>query len=100
MIPNLITENRERIAELCRRYQVRELSLFGSTARGEAGAESDVDLLVEFEPWAEIGFLTLARLQRELSEIVRRPVDLVPKQGLKAAIRQSVLSEAELLYAA
>jgi predicted nucleotidyltransferase len=76
------------------------LSLFGSTARGDFNDNSDVDLLVEFEPEAEVGFLTLSHLQRELASIIQRPVDLVPKLGLKPLIKQSVLAEAELLYAA
>ena len=74
--------------------------VFGSALRGDFNAESDVDFLVEFEADAPIGFLTLSRLQQELSAIIRRPVDVVPKQGLKPKIRQSVLAEAERFYAA
>lgn len=90
----------DRIAELCRQYQVRELALFGSALRDDFGPESDVDLLVEFDPSAQVGFLTLARLQRELSALFQRTVDLVPKRGLKPQIRQSVLESAEVIYAA
>jgi len=90
----------EKIRMLCRRYRVRELALFGSALRDDFEAESDVDLLVEFEPEAQVGFMTLARMQRELSDILHRPVDLVPKGGLKPKIRQAVLSSAEVLYAA
>lgn len=90
----------EALAALCRRYSVRELSVFGSAARGESTPESDVDLLVEFEPQAHVGFLTLARMSRELSELLGRKVDLVPKGGLKPLIRNEILSEAEVLFAA
>ncbi|HEY66697.1 MAG TPA: nucleotidyltransferase family protein [Thermoflexia bacterium] len=90
----------EKIRMLCRRYRVRELALFGSALRDDFEAESDVDLLVEFEPEAQVGFMTLARMQRELSDVLHRPVDLVPKGGLKPKIRQAVLSSAEVLYAA
>ena len=90
----------EKIRMLCRRYRVRELALFGSALSDDFEAESDVDLLVEFEPEAQVGFMTLARMQRELSDILHRPVDLVPKGGLKPKIRQAVLSSAEVLYAA
>jgi len=90
----------EKIEEVCRRYQVRELSLFGSALRGDIKSQSDIDLLVEFEPEAQVGFTTLAGMQRELSAILRRRVDLVPKAGLKPRIRQAVLSSAEVLYAA
>ena len=90
----------EEIKMLCQRYRVRELALFGSALRDDFDASSDVDLLVEFEPEAQVGFMTLARMQRELSAILHRQVDLVPKGGLKPRIRQAVLSSAEVLYAA
>ena len=90
----------DRIAELCRQYQVRELALFGSVLRDDFGTDSDIDFLVEFEPSAQIGFMTLGRLQAELSELFHRAVDLVPKRGLKPVIRQSVLESAEVVYAA
>jgi predicted nucleotidyltransferase len=90
----------EEIKMLCQRYRVRELALFGSALRHDFDVSSDVDLLVEFEPEAQVGFMTLARMQRELSAILHRQVDLVPKGGLKPRIRQAVLSSAEVLYAA
>ena len=97
--PNLVLDI-EPVRELCRRYRVRELALFGSAVREDFSAASDVDILVEFEPDAEVGFITLSRMQRELSAILHRRVDLVPKNGLKPQIRESVLSSAEILYAA
>jgi predicted nucleotidyltransferase len=90
----------DSLAELCRRHQVRELSLFGSALREDFGPDSDLDLLVEFEPSAQVGFLTLAKIQRELSALLGRRVDLVPKLGLKSRIRQSVLEGAKVIYAA
>jgi predicted nucleotidyltransferase len=90
----------QEIAELCRRYRVRELSVFGSFLRDDFRQDSDIDLLVEFTPDAEIGFLALARLGRELSGVLHRPVDLVPKAGLKQKIRDEVLSCRKVLYAA
>ena len=90
----------DRLEELCRRYQVRELSLFGSALREDFGPGSDLDLLVEFEPSAQVGFLALAKVQRELSVLLGRRVDLVPKSGLKSRIRQSVLDGAKVIYAA
>ena len=88
------------IEEFCRRYQVRELGMFGSALRSDFSAASDIDLLVEFEPEAQVGFMTLSRMQRELSAILHRKVDLVPKGGLKPIIRRAVLSTAQVLYAA
>ena len=86
------------LSVLCRRYQVREFALFGSTVRGEQREDSDLDFLVEFEPQARVGFLTLSSLSRELSGLLHCPVDLVPKAGLKKAIREQVLAEAEVVY--
>ncbi|HEY0512749.1 MAG TPA: nucleotidyltransferase family protein [Thermoanaerobaculia bacterium] len=91
---------REPLADFCRRNEVRELSLFGSALTSGFGDESDIDLLVTFQPGARVGFLTLARMQRELEELLGRKVDLVPKGGLKPVIRDSVLASARVLYAA
>ncbi len=77
---------------------MQELALFGSAASGIIGSESDIDLLVTFLPEARVGFLTLARMQRELEELFGRKVDLVPKGGLKPVIRDSVLASARVLY--
>jgi predicted nucleotidyltransferase len=90
----------QRIAAVCRLWQVTELSLFGSVLRDDFKPESDVDVLVTFAPEAEIGFLALAKMQRELSGILGRPVDLVPKDGLKPLIRNQVLASAHVVYAA
>lgn len=89
----------DQIAEYCRRNHIRSLSLFGSILRDDFGPDSDADLLVEFEPDAQVGFLALGRMQREFSQLLRRPVDLVPKGGLKPKIRDAVLSTAEVVYA-
>ncbi len=89
----------ELIREICQRYQVGELTLFGSVLRKDFRNDSDVDVLVEFKPDAQIGFLALLRMQRELATVFRHPVDLVPKAGLKPKIRQEVLSTMKVLYA-
>jgi predicted nucleotidyltransferase len=90
----------QELADVCRRYHVRRLALFGSALRDDFRPESDVDVLVEFEPEAHVGFMVLSRLQRELAALLQRPVDVVPRDGLKPLIRESVLSSAEVLYAA
>ena len=87
------------IREICLRYQVGELALFGSVLRKDFRNDSDVDVLVEFKPDAQVGFLALSRMQRELAAIFQRPVDLVSKAGLKPKIRQEVLSNMMVLYA-
>jgi hypothetical protein len=89
----------QQVADLCRRYQVHRLALFGSVLRDDFRFDSDVDILVDFEPAAQVGFVALARLQRELAELLGRPVDLVPRSGLKPVIREDVLASAEEIYA-
>ena len=91
---------KDEIADFCRRNKIRRLSIFGSVLREDFGPDSDVDVLVEFEPGAEIGFVALGRMQRELAALLGRPVDLVPREGLKSRIREAVLSGAEVVYAA
>lgn len=90
----------DAISALCRRYQIRELSLFGSALRDDFKSQSDVDLLVEFDSQAAVGFMALAKMQREFSALLQRNVDLIPKGGLRPKIRQAVLSNAKILYAA
>lgn len=90
----------EELARFCRRYQVHELALFGSMLRQDHRSDSDVDLLVSFQPAVRVTFLTLARMQRELEALLGRKVDLVPKDGLKPVIRDHVLATARELYAA
>ena len=91
---------KKELKEFCRRYQVDRLALFGSVLSQDFRKDSDVDVLVSFEPDAHIGFITLSRMQRELSELFKRPVDLVLMDGLKPVIRDSVLANIEEVYAA
>src|ERR1700722_12321943 len=88
------------LVSLCRSYRVRELSVFGSAARGEMRPDSDVDLPVEFLPDADIDLVDHAGLMLDLTRLLGRNVDLVSKRGLKPLIRTSVLEQARLLYAA
>jgi uncharacterized protein len=89
----------ERITEICRRYQVRELSLFGSAVRGKMDPESDIDVLVEFDPEAKVGTLRFAALNEELESVFGQRIDLVTKLGLKPWVRPHVLGEAMVVYA-
>jgi predicted nucleotidyltransferase len=88
------------LADLCRRYQIRELSLFGSFARGTTNPGSDIDLIVEFEPAARVGLLRFESLSEELEALLGRKVDLVTKRGLKPWVRPHALKEARVIYAA
>ena len=90
----------DKISGFCQRHRISSLSVFGSILRDDFSPGSDIDILVEFQPGAQVGFLALSRMQRELSELLQRPVDLVPRNGLKPRIREAVLSSAEVVYAA
>ncbi|MEW6109236.1 MAG: nucleotidyltransferase family protein [Nitrospirota bacterium] len=90
---------KEKIAEFCRRNHIRKLSLFGSVLHGDFRPDSDIDLLVEFNPAHIPGLFKLARMERELSEIIGKKVDLRTKQELSKYFRDKVLSEAEVQYA-
>lgn len=90
----------DKIADFCRRHHIRRLSIFGSVLREDFRPDSDADVLIEFEPEAQVGFIALSQMQRELSELLQRPVDLVPREGLKPLIREAVLSSSEVVYAA
>lgn len=95
-----ITLDRERIAEFCRRHSIRRLALFGSVLTDRFGPDSDVDVLVEFEPDARIGLLGIARLEIELGEIVGRKTDLRTRADLSRYFRDEVVAQAEEQYAA
>ena len=88
-----------RLSELCQKYGIAELSVFGSVARGDARADSDVDLLYVRVPGNDLGMSYFA-LQDDLEQLFGRPVDLVPKEGLHRVIRDQVLADAQVLYAA
>jgi hypothetical protein len=87
----------EKLAEFCRRHHIRKLSLFGSVVREDFGPESDVDVLVEFEP-AHTPGLAFFAMQRELSELLGRAVDLNTPECLSRYYRDEVLAEAEAQY--
>ena len=89
-----------KLFAVCQRYHVQELSLFGSAARGEMKPGSDLDLLVTFLPGAAIDLVDYASLMLDLAELMGCKVDLVSKRGLKPSIKDSVLRDARLLYAA
>lgn len=93
--------DRETLAALCRRYRIRRLSLFGSTLKGTERPDSDVDLLVEFEPDARPTLLTVARIERELSSLLGgRKVDLRTANDLSRYFRDDVVRTAQVQYEA
>jgi hypothetical protein len=88
---------KDRIAEFCRNNHIRRLALFGSVLRDDFGPDSDVDVLVEFEPGQTPG-LRFFGMEIELSEILGRKVDLNTPGFLSKYFRDEVLSEAEVQY--
>ncbi|MFN2496510.1 MAG: nucleotidyltransferase family protein [Pseudonocardiaceae bacterium] len=92
--------SRDQIAELCRRYGIAELSVFGSVARGEDRPDSDVDLLYVSAPDSTSSLWELWELRDELTQLLGRKVDLVPKDHVHWVIRDRVLAAARAVYAA
>lgn len=89
----------EKIADFCRRHHIRRLSLFGSVLRDDFRPDSDIDVLVEFEPGHTPGFAFVS-MQEELSAILGRKVDLNTPGCLSRHFRDEVLREAQVQYAA
>lgn len=98
---NRLPLDHETLAGFCRRHHIRRLSLFGSMLRREGRADSDVDLLVEFEPGEAPGLLGLAGIEAELSALLGgRRVDLRTAHDLSRHFRSEVVRTAEAQYAA
>lgn len=88
----------EAIRNYCATQPIQRLSVFGSAARDELTPDSDIDLLLEYEPGAPVGLFALARQMRELSEICGRDVDLCTPMGLSKYIRDEVIARATVIY--
>ena len=89
---------KDKVAEFCKANRIKRLALFGSVLRDDFSADSDVDVLVEFEPDAHVGMLTLAGMELELGEILGRKVDLNTLGFLSRYYRDQVAAEAEVQY--
>jgi predicted nucleotidyltransferase len=87
--------DRDRILAIAARHGMRRVRVFGSTARGDAGAKSDLDLLVEVEPGRS--YLDLVAFWQELEDTLGRPVDVVSDGGLSPHLRDRILAEAVAL---
>jgi predicted nucleotidyltransferase len=90
---------REQVAEFCRRHHIRKLSLFGSVLRDDFGPESDIDVLVEFEPEAMITIQDIIQMEEELTALLGRKVDLVDRSGLRNPFRRhEILNSQETIF--
>jgi predicted nucleotidyltransferase len=90
----------QKIAEFCRAHRIARLAFFGSVLRDDFRPDSDVDVLISFEPGCEVGLITLAGIEIELSQILGRKADLRTPEDLSRYFRDKVVSTAEVLYAA
>ena len=94
----------EKLAECCRKWRIAELALFGSVLRDDFHPDSDVDLLVTFEPDANWGLLEQATMESELSSMLNRKVDLVSRRAIERSAnwirRQAILESAETVHVA
>lgn len=86
----------QRLADICRRHDVARMRVFGSVSRGQAGPDSDIDLLVDFA--APKGFFELIRLEDELQAFFGRRVDVVTEPGLSPYLRESILASASVIF--
>ena len=98
--PSVANIPHDRIATYCRQNGIGRLALFGSILRDDFRPDSDVDMLVEFHSGVRVGYLAIARMERELSGIVGRPVDLRTAAELHPSFRAQVLDEALTEYVA
>lgn len=89
----------DQLAEFCRKYRIRKLAVFGSVLREDFRPDSDVDVLVEFEPKASHSLFDLARMESELAELFHRKVDLVEVSALKNPFRRhEILRTQQIVY--
>jgi predicted nucleotidyltransferase len=94
-----INIHQEGIAAFCKRNHIRKLAIFGSALRDDFGPNSDVDVLVEFDPQHIPGYIRLAGMELELSQILGRRADLNTPNMLSRYFRDQVLAQAEVQYA-
>ena len=95
-----IQVNREQIAEFCRHHHIRRFAFFGSVLRDDFRPDSDVDVLVEFEPGHRLGLFELIRMQQEFSDLIGREADFRTPEDLGRYMRNRVMAESEVQYAA
>lgn len=99
-MPARLEIDKAKIAAFCRRNHIRKLSLFGSVLTDRFGPDSDVDVLVEFEPDARVSLFDVGGMINELTEMLGRQVDIRTPADLSRYFRDQVIADSELLYAA
>jgi len=91
---------KEKLIEFCQRNHIQRLSLFGSAVRGQLRPDSDIDLLVEFEPDRTPGLFSIVKMEMELSDALGRKVDMRTPEDLSQYFRDEVVANAKLQYQA
>ncbi len=100
-MPTQVPIDRKRLTAFCRKWRILEFSLFGSVLRDDFRPDSDIDVLVSFEPDAPWSLLDIITMKEELEGIFGREVDLVEKKALRNPFRRrSILNSYEVIYAA
>ena len=100
-MPIQVPIDRQCLVAFCRKWRILEFSLFGSVLRGDFRSDSDIDVLVSFEPDAPWSLLDIVMMKEELKDIFGREVDLVEKKALRNPFRRrSILDSYEVIYAA
>ncbi len=89
-----------KIIAFCQQQRIRKLALFGSVLRTDFGPDSDIDVLVEFEPDVRIGYFRFFRIEQELANLLDREVDMFTPDSLKQFAREEALRTCEVVYAA
>ncbi len=94
----------EQVRDFCNRWHVIEFALFGSVLRDDFRPDSDIDVMIRFDPAARPTFFTLDQMEQELKEMFQREVDLVTREGIESSLnylrRQAILSSTQIIYAA
>ncbi|MDR1924110.1 MAG: nucleotidyltransferase domain-containing protein [Planctomycetaceae bacterium] len=97
---NGVSLNYEEVVDICKKYYVNELSIFGSSLRDDFNKNSDIDILVSFNKKSNITLFDIMDLENEFSKLLNREVDIIEKEALKNPIRKNkILSTKEIIYA-
>jgi uncharacterized protein len=89
----------EELDRICKKYAIRELSVFGSYAKGNYTEDSDLDILVDFKSLEGITLITLSKIRYNLIDIFKKEIDLVSKDGIRDLIRDEVINSSKVFYA-
>jgi len=93
-----INITQEKIINFCQRNQIRKFALYGSVLRDDFRPDSDIDILIELEPYHQVGLMQMAKMEIELSKLMGRKVDLRTPQDLSKYFRDKVMTTAKILY--